>query len=221
MNYHWDWTAVTDNIPQLLGGLKTTVLLAVYAMAFSLVGGLLLALMRRSRLPPLSSVALAIVEFFRTTPFLVQVFWIYYLLPQLVGFRPGAFITGVCALGLNVSAFNCEILRAGINSVGKGQVDAALALGMTQSQAMLRIILPQAIRRVIPPLGSAWVSIFKDTAILSVIAVGDLTYEGILLRGKTFRDLEILTAIALMYLVLGYPQAKLVDSLYRRIRTQE
>lgn len=221
MNFHWDWSVILDNLPYIVGGIRLTLLVAVCAMGLSLVGGLVLALLRGSSYRPVRACTTAFVEFFRTTPFLLQIFWIYYTLPILVGFRPSAFSTGVVALGLNVSAFNSVIFRAGIDSVVKTQMEAGLALGMSRIQAMTRIVLPQAIRRVIPPLGSAWVSMFKDTSLLSLIAVDELTYRGLLLRAETYRDLEVLTFVALLYLALGYPQAKIVDSLFQRLRTKE
>jgi His/Glu/Gln/Arg/opine family amino acid ABC transporter permease subunit len=209
--YQFDWSVVWKNLGALLDGLRITIVLAVLAMSLSLVGGLMLALIRRSPSKMARSAVSAYVEFFRTTPFLIQLFHI--------SFSP--FVSGLLALSLNVSAYNAEIFRAGIESIGRGQVRAGLALGMTRTQVMRRIVLPQAVRRVIPPLGSQWVSMFKDTSLVSFVNVADLTYRGLLIRANTYKDLEILTALALIYLIVGYPQAKIVDWLYRGFRTQE
>jgi His/Glu/Gln/Arg/opine family amino acid ABC transporter permease subunit len=219
--YQFDWSVVWKNLGALLDGLRVTIVLAVLAMSLSLVGGLMLALIRRSPATVVRSAVSAYVEFFRTTPFLIQLFWIFYGLPVVFHISFSPFISGLLALSLNVSAYNAEIFRAGIESIGRGQVRAGLALGMTRTQVMRRIVLPQAVRRVIPPLGSQWVSMFKDTSLVSFVNVADLTYRGLLIRANTYKDLEILTALALIYLIVGYPQAKIVDWLYRGFRTQE
>jgi polar amino acid transport system permease protein len=129
--------------------------------------------------------------------------------------------TGLVALSLNVSAYNGETFRAGIASIRKGQGDAALALGMSRWQAMREVVLPQAVRRVLPVLASTWVSLFKDTSLVSVIAVGELAYTAMRIRSQTFRVLEMLTAMAAIYWALGYPQAKLVDWLNRKYEINE
>jgi polar amino acid transport system permease protein len=120
-----------------------------------------------------------------------------------------------------VTAYNAETFRAGINSIRRGQVEAALALGMTRTQALRRIVLPQALRRVLPVLASTWVSLFKDTSLVSVIAVTELAYVSMQVRAQTFRVLEMLTAMAVIYWLLGYPQAKLVDWIQRRYAVSE
>ena len=129
--------------------------------------------------------------------------------------------TGLVALALNVSAYNGETFRAGIQSIRKGQSEAALALGMSCAQVMREVVLPQAARRVAPVLASTWVSLFKDTSLVSVIAVGELAYTAMRIRSQSFRVLEMLTAMAAIYWALGYPQAKLTDWLYRRFGVRE
>lgn len=221
MAYEWDWSVIPRNAPLFLAGIETTVAITILTMGLSLVGGLLLAFLRLSRWRIVRWTVTAYVEIFRGTPFLMQLFWIFYGLPYVFGISIEPFIAGLATLSLNLSAFNSEIFRAGIVSVSRGQTQAGLALGMTPAQVMRRIVLPQAIRRVIPPLGSQWVSMFQATALVSFIAVPDLMYQSLILRSDTYRSLEILSASALMYLALGYPQAKLVDYLYRRTKTHE
>jgi polar amino acid transport system permease protein len=131
-----------------------------------------------------------------------------------------ATLSAIIALGLNLGAFVAEILRAGILSVERGQREAGLALGMSLGQAMKRIILPQAVRRVIPPLGSTWVSLFKDTSLVSVIAVSDMMYQAKLLTIETYRPMEVYTVLALVYFFVTYPQARLVDRLYKGMRVR-
>ena len=220
MNYDWHFEVVRESLPFLLGGLKLTVALSVLSMAASLVFGLLVSLARLSRRRVLRGIASGYTDFFRGTPLLVQLLWIYYSLPILTGLVLSPFLTAFVALTLNLSAFVGEIYRAGITSIGRGQREAALALGMSNRQAMRRIILPQSVRRVIPPLGSVWVSLFKDTAIVSVIAVSELMYKGQLLSIQTYRPVEVYTSVALIYFVVTLPQARWVDWLFERLRVR-
>ena len=143
------------------------------------------------------------------------------MLPILTGLGLPPLATGLAALSLNVTAYNAETFRAGINSIRRGQVDAAMALGMSRGQALRRVVLPQALRRILPVLASTWVSLFKDTSLVSVIAVTELAYVSMQIRSQTFRVLEMLTAMAAIYWLLGYPQAKLVDWMQRRFEVTE
>ena len=154
-------------------------------------------------------------------PLILVVYWAFYVVPILTGLGLSALATGLAALSLNVTAYNAETFRAGINSIRRGQSEAAMALGMSRSQALRRVIVPQAVRRILPVLASTWVSLFKDTSLVSVIAVTELAYVSMQLRAQTFRVLEMLTAMAVLYWLLGYPQAKLVDWIQRRYRVTE
>jgi His/Glu/Gln/Arg/opine family amino acid ABC transporter permease subunit len=216
-----DWWVVWQYRGALLEGTLVTVGLAVATMLIAVPGGIILALMRMGRLRSVALVSASFVEFFRNLPLILVVYWAYYVMPILVGVKLDAFATGLVALSLNVSAYNAETFRAGIGSVRKGQTEAGLALGMSRWQAMREIIMPQAARRVLPVLASTWVSLFKDTSLVSVIAVGDLAYNAMQARSQTFRVLEMLTAMAVIYWALGYPQAKLVDWLHRRFGVSE
>lgn len=217
----YDWGVVWEYRHLLFRGALVTVALTVVTMGLAVPGGLLLAFLRRSRLRLVRSAATAFVEFFRATPLILQVYWFFYVLPATFDIQLSAFSTGVLGLSLNVSAFNSETFRAGITSIRRGQTHAALALGMTRRQAMWQVILPQAIWRVLPALASTWVSLFKDTSLVSTIAVADLSYNAIQIRAQTFRILEVLTAMATLYWVMGYPQAKLVDWIHRRFEVVE
>jgi His/Glu/Gln/Arg/opine family amino acid ABC transporter permease subunit len=217
----FDWSVITDNWQRLLAGAGVTILLAAATMILALPGGLLLAGLRSSSLASVRGFATSLVEFFRTTPIILQVYWVFYVLPVLTDIRLSAFGTGLAALTLNVSAFNSETFRAGINSIRKGQLDAGLSLGMSKWQVMRIVVLPQAIPRILPALASTWVSLFKDTSLVSVIAVGELSYVGLQLRSQSFRVLEVLTAMAALYWLMGYPQAKLVDWIHRRVKVAE
>ncbi len=189
-------------------------------MLLSIPLGLLLAQLRLSEVGLVRRLSTAWVEIFRSTPLLLQLFWVYYVLPSLFGLKLPAFATALVCFVLNVSAFNSETFRAGIASIPRNQTAAGLALGMTRWQVSLRIIVPQATRRVIPPLTSTWVALFQDTAIVSFIGVSDMSFNAITLRSQTFQNLEVLTALAVGYLILGYPQAKIADAIYRRLRVR-
>jgi polar amino acid transport system permease protein len=198
-----------------------TILLAVCTMLIALPMGLLLALMRLSSSRIAATASACFVEFFRNLPLILLVYWVYYVMPVAIGVAFSAFTTGLAALTLNVSAYNAEIFRSGIGSIRKGQTEAALALGMSRWQAMREIVLPQAVRRVLPVLASTWVSLFKDTSLVSVIGVSELAYVSMQIRAQTYRILEMLTAMAVLYWLLGYPQAKLVDWIHRRYGVAE
>ena len=220
MGYQWHFEVVAESLDVLLGGLGWTVALSLLSMAASLLLGLVVSFARLSPWGPLRGAATAYIDFLRGTPLLVQILWVYYSVPILTGVVFSPFVSAAIALTLNLSAFVSEVYRAGIQSIARGQREAALALGMTPLQAMRRVILPQSIRRVLPPLGSIWVSLFKDTAIVSVIAVPELMYRGKALSIETYRPLEIYTAVALIYFIVTYPQARAVDWLFERARVR-
>jgi His/Glu/Gln/Arg/opine family amino acid ABC transporter permease subunit len=216
-----DWSVVWHNAPALAEGTVLTIVLTVVTMGIAVPAGIVIAMMRLSRVRLLAGAATAYVEFFRNLPLILVVYWAYYVMPVALDVQFTGFTTGLVALCLNVSAYNSETFRAGIGSIRKGQTEAALALGLSRWQVMREIVLPQAARRVLPVLASTWVSLFKDTSLVSVIAVGELAYTAMRIRSQTFRVLEMLTAMAAIYWALGYPQAKLVDWLHRRFGVTE
>jgi len=218
---NFDWSVVWRNADVLVEGTELTILLAVTTMAIAIPGGILLALMRLSGVRALSSTSACVVELFRNLPLILVIYTAYYVLPVATGLSFSPITTAVVALSLNVSAYNGETFRAGIASIRQGQSEAAYALGMTRWQATREIVLPQAVRRVLPVLASTWVSLFKDTSLVSVISVGELAYTSMRIRAQTYRVLEMLTAMAAIYWLLGYPQAKLVDWINRRYAVNE
>jgi polar amino acid transport system permease protein len=190
-------------------------------MTIAIPGDIALALMRLSGIRALSIGSALFVEFFRNLPLILVIYTAYYILPVATGLRFSPVATAIVALSLNVSAYNGETFRAGIASIRQGQSEAGYALGMSRFRVMIDVILPQAVRRVLPVLASTWVSLFKDTSLVSVISVGDLAFESMRVRSQTFRVLELLTAMAVIYWMLGYPQAKLVDWINNRYRVSE
>jgi His/Glu/Gln/Arg/opine family amino acid ABC transporter permease subunit len=217
----YDWTIIWQYRDALAQGVAVTVLLTVVTMAVAVPGGIAIMLVRQSRIRAISMLGTGFVEFFRNLPLILVIYWTFYVLPILVEIELSPFVTAVVALSLAISAYNAETFRAGVNSIRKGQTDAALALGMSRWQMMRKVVLPQATRRVLPVLASTWVSLFKDTSLVSVIAVGELAYAAMEIRAQTFRVLEMLTAMALIYWALGYPQAKLVDWIHRKYGVKE
>jgi polar amino acid transport system permease protein len=217
----FDWSVVWDNRWRFVEGCEVTVALTAATMAIALPGGLLLALLRLSPIRIVGNAATGFVEFFRATPLILQIYWVFYVLPAAFDITLSEFATALVGLSLNVSAFNSETFRAGILSIRPGQWNAALALGMTKWQVLRKIILPQAVLRVLPALASTWVSLFKDTSLVSIIAVADLSYVSLKIRSETYRVLEVLTAMAALYCLMGYPQAKLVDWIQRRYAVTE
>jgi len=217
----FDWSVVWDNLPRLLEGAWMTIWLTVVTMALALPGGLILALLRLSPLWLVSAPATAFVEFFRATPLILQIYWAYYVLPAYFDIQLSQLSTAIVGLTCNVSSFNSETFRAGIVSIREGQWNAGLALGMSRREVFILIVLPQAVMRVLPALASTWVSLFKDTSLVSIISVTDLSYMALKVRSETYRILEVLTAMAVLYWLMGYPQAKIVDWIHRRWKVVE
>jgi len=216
-----DWSIVWQSRWLLLEGAAVTILLTALTMLIAVPGGVVLALMRGSNFKPVALFATGFVELFRNVPLLLLVYWAFYVMPVLTGLGLSPFATGLVALCLNVSAYNSETFRSGINSIRKGQTEAGLALGMSRGEVFRQIVLPQAWRRVLPILASTWVSLFKDTSLVSVIAVGELAHTAMQILFQIFRVVEMLTAMAAIYWLMGYPQAKIVDWIHRKYGVRE
>jgi len=216
-----DWDVVWSNLPRFWDGALMTIWLAVVTMVLAIPGGLILAFMRLSKIGLVARSATAFVEFFRATPLILQIYWAYYVLPAYFDVQLSQLATAIAGLVCNISSFNSETFRAGIVSIRLGQWNAGRAIGMTDAQVMARIVLPQALMRVLPALATTWVSLFKDTSLVSIISVADLSYVSLKIRTESFRIFEVLTAMAAIYWMMGYPQAKLVDWLHRRYKVAE
>jgi His/Glu/Gln/Arg/opine family amino acid ABC transporter permease subunit len=213
------------NIGPLLGGLLITVELTFVVITLSLVCALVVALAGMSRLAPLRWLVWAYIEVIRGTPLLLQLIYVYYVLPE-IGIRLDAFTAGVLALTLNYTAYISEVYRSGIQAIAKGQHDAAAALGMTHALAMRRIILPQAIRIVVPALGNYFIGLFKDTALCSAVSIQELVFTAQVHAALNFQYFTLYTVVAAMYFLVSFPAARLVNYLervtksgYRRRRT--
>jgi polar amino acid transport system permease protein len=196
-----DFAPILERLPQFAAGALQTIWLAVASFAVAIVIGLALALARISRRQWFSRSSRVITDAIRGTPALVQVLLIYFGLPQL-GIELDAPVAGVIALGLNSGGYIGEIVRSGIVSVDPGQMEAARSIGMSHSRAMRRVVLPQALRIVVPPVTNEATTLIKGTSLLSVISITELTRVGQQVMGITFRPIEAFLAVALGYLVL-------------------
>ncbi len=207
-----------ENLGPLLAGLLITIELTFVVIVLSLGFALLVALGGMSRWRLLRWVIKAYIELIRGTPLLLQLIYIYYVLPE-IGIRLDAFTAGVIGLTLNYSAYISEVYRGGILAVPKGQHDAAAALGMTRALAMRRIVLPQAIRIVIPTLGNYFISLFKDTALCSVVSIQEVVFTAQIVAARNFQYFTLYTVVGAMYFLVSFPAARLVGWLERRTRS--
>lgn len=213
----FDWAYALEIAPILARALLVTLQATVLGMAIALVLGLALALARRAPYPLLSWPAAAFVEFIRSTPLLVQIFFLFYVLPE-AGVRLSPLAAGVLALGVHYAAYCSEVYRAGLESVPKGQWEAALALNLGRSRTMRSIILPQALPPVVPALGNYLVAMFKDTPLLSAITVVELLQTAKLLGSESFRYVEPLTLVGVLFLALSLASAAVIRMAERRLR---
>jgi len=203
-------------MPALVSGLKNTFLLTVFGMAGGLTLGLVLSFMTLSRNRWVRLPTICYIEFFRGVPFLVVLVWMYYALPAITGLRIPPFLAAALGLSITQAAFSAEVFRAGIESLEKGQMESARAVGMSYAMAMQRVILPQAFRRMVPPIINSLISMFKWSCLASIVAVPELLYQGELIIQNTYRPMEVYTVVALMYFLLAYPIASLTRLLERK-----
>lgn len=203
--------------PPLLAGLWVTLEATVVALAIGMVGGALLCAAGRSRRGWARRLARGYVHFFRVTPEMILIFWGYFCLPLFLGWQIDGFWTGSGTLGLVAAAYLAEIFRAGIASVAKGQWEAARALGLHAYPMWTKVVLPQALRLMVPPFVNYFTELVKNTTLLSAIGVGELALQAYLLGGQTFRYVEFLSAIAAGYFVIIFPTSLLARRLERRV----
>lgn len=214
-------------IPLLLRGALTTIWITAIAVFLGVLIGMVVGIARLSDLVFFRGLARIYVDCIRGTPLLVQILIIYIGIPNFLFVMTGqqmpinVYVAGIAACGINSGAYVAEIVRAGIQSIDRGQTEAARSLGMTKAQTMRYIILPQAIRRVIPPLGNEFIAMLKDTSLLSVIGVEELTRKGQLFIAVTFAPFPVYTGILLMYLVLTLSISRVVALAERRLAVSD
>lgn len=212
----FDWSLIWDNIPILLQGAVITIQITVMAVGCGFFIGMIAALANLSRFKIVRLLVKCYVELFRGTPLLVQIFMIYFALPMVIGQSINPYVAAVTACSINSGAYVSEIFRAGIQSIDKGQMEAGRSLGLTWVQTMRYIVMPQAFKAIIPPLGNEFIAMMKDTSLVSVIGFEELTRRGQLIIARTYGSFEIWTAVAIIYLIMTLSISQLVAFLERR-----
>lgn len=205
--YEFRWDTVWGSYDFLMSGLQTTVLVSALSLVLAMIGGLIIALLDMSRFRSLRLIGISVGEIVRNTPILVQLLWVYYVLPIVFNVRIESLVALIIGLGVYQAAFISEVYRAGIQGVPKGHREAAQVLGLSPVQAFVRIVLPQAIRMTLPPLASNFVQLIKFSSLGAVISVNEITRRGMELSATNFRPLETFTFIAAVYFFICWPLA--------------
>jgi len=210
LSYQWDFSAVFKYGDMLLLGLAGTVKIALISIVLGVIVGFAMALMRMASNPWLRKPATAFVEFYRNTPPIVHFFWFFYALPIVIGVSLDPFVAAVLALSTQSGAFYAEVFRGGITSIERGQWEGAKALGMSYRMAMQRVIVPQALRRMVPPFVDRSFELTKTTALASTLAYAELLYQAMQVNSITFRPMEVYTAVALLYFIVLFTASSLM-----------
>lgn len=204
-----------------IDGAKLTILLAICTVFFGVIIGVVLALLKISKNKVLNSIATIYIEFIRGTPVLVQVAIIYYALPDVLNINLPEFPAAVAALAINSGAYVAEIIRAGIQAVDKGQMEASRSLGLTYSMSMRYVIIPQAIKNILPALGNEFIVVIKESSVVMVIGLKELMFNADLVRGNTFRAFEPLLVAALIYFIMTFTLSKIMGRVERSMRNSD
>jgi polar amino acid transport system permease protein len=218
--WQWDWHFIGQSLPFLLGGLGTTVLVCLAAVVVTIPVALLAAAGRMSRFAMARAAAKFYVDFFRSTPFLVQLVWLFFALPMLVDVNLTGLEAAIIGLGLYIGSYQAEVVRGGILSLESGQREAGLALGMTASQLYRRIVLPQAMRRMLPPSMNVLVVLIKESAVVSAVSVTDLMWRAEAVGTRSYRPLEPLTFAGVVYVLMIIPLSLWSRNIHRRQAAQ-
>jgi polar amino acid transport system permease protein len=218
--YTFRWDTVWSNFDFIMSGLQMTLLLSAVTLVLAMLLGLVLALLDMSKFAPLRWIGMGFGEIIRNTPILVQLLWVYYVLPIVFGLRIEALTALIIGLSVYQASFISEVYRSGIQAVPKGHKEAAQVLGLSSVQTFRRIVLPQAIRMTLPPLASNFVQLIKFSSLGAVISVSEITRRGMELSASTFRPLEIFTFIAVVYFFICWPLALGIRIWERRLLAQ-
>ncbi len=221
MNYSFRFDVAFANLGYVLQGIYVTLGVTILSILMGLAIGLVVGILRLSRHRYISVPMMAYIEFFRNIPALVKLIWVYYMVPILIGIELGAFASATLALGIAAGAFFAEIYRAGIEDVDRGHIEAAQSLGMSEAYTMIHIILPQAIRKMLPAFANNFISFLKFSSLVSVLGVADLTYRTQVVSATTFRPLELFTILAVIYFFLCFILSQLVRLLERKMAVSE
>lgn len=209
-----------NSLPLLIAGAGITIQITAISVGLGLVIGMFVGIARISNVKLLRWLAAVYIDFLRGTPLLVQIFLIYFALPVILGQRVDPFIAAITACGINSGAYIAEIFRAGIQAIDEGQMEAGRSLGMTWVQTMRYIIVPQAFKNIVPPLGNEFIALLKDSSLVSVIGFEELTRRGQLIIARTYGSLEIWISVAIIYLVMTLTISRLVAYLEKRLDTK-
>lgn len=208
---------ITENLPLLLKGAGITLEITALSVGLGLLIGMIVGVAKLSSIRPVRYLASIYVDFIRGTPLLVQIFLVYFALPQLLGTRIDPFVAAVAACSINSGAYVAEIFRGGIQSIDAGQMEASRALGLSWFQAMRFVIMPQAFKRIIPPLGNEFIAMLKDSSLVSVIGFEELTRTGQLIISRTYAAFEIWIVVAILYLIMTLAISRFVALLEKRL----
>ncbi|MDD7795025.1 amino acid ABC transporter permease [Clostridium sp. 'White wine YQ'] len=219
MTLHFDFLSKYSNY--FVVGTKNTIILALFAVIIGTILGLFLSMMKLSKVKILKAFSIAYIEFVRGTPLLIQIWIIYIGLPLLIGSDLPDMAIGIIALSLNSAAYVAEIIRAGIQAVDKGQMEAARSLGMKHGLAMKEIIIPQAFKNILPALGNEFISIIKESSMVSVIGVAELMYNSGTVRAASFLGLEPLIVAAAIYFVITFILTRIMGVVERRLKASD
>ncbi|MFD0943916.1 amino acid ABC transporter permease [Savagea faecisuis] len=218
-SYQYDWSVITNNMDVFIDGALKTLEISALALLFSIPIGIIIGLGRISRNKFLQVISTIYIELMRGIPLLVLLIWIFFVLGRFLNL--GAYWSAIIGLALFSAAFIAEIVRAGVQAVPKGQMEAARSAGMTHVQAMRYVVLPQAFRKVLPPLASQFIILIKDSSLVSVVSATDLTLNAKNLVATTFRGLEIWTFVALIYLVMTLTLSLVIRAVEKRWLSRE
>lgn len=221
-----DFSVLAGKMKYFYEGIQFTILISFLSVLFGVIFGSVLTLMKRSKFKigkvnPLSILATAYIEIIRGTPMLLQIMLVYYGFDQLLGIDMKALTAGIIAVSLNSAAYVSEIIRAGIDAVDKGQLEAARSLGMSQLMAMKLIIIPQAIKNILPAIGNEFVTVIKESSMASVIGVGEIMYSVKVVTGQTYRSFEPLIVAAVFYFVITFTLGRVVNYIERRMKASD
>jgi glutamine transport system permease protein len=212
------YSVIWESVPVLLQGVKLTIWITIFGLIIGFILGAIAGLAKTSRKKLPQRIAGIYIESIRGTPLMVQVMFLYFGLPLMMGMRVPPLAAGIVAIGLNSGAYIAEIVRGAIQSIDKGQTEAGRSIGLTRFQSMLFVIWPQSFKRMIPPLGNQFIISLKDTSLLVVIGVGELTRQGQEIIAYNFRAFEVWLTVAIMYLILTMSIAKLLNYFEKRMR---
>ena len=216
--YNFDWNVVVSALPRMLEGLGITLQITVITIVISMILAIPVAVARMSKIEVIRWTAQGYIEIFRCTPLLVQLFWIFYALPALTGVTLPGYTSAVIALTANLTAFMAETYRSGFQSVPVEQVEAGRMLQLNRFQQLRYIIVPQAMRQQLPVILSLNISLFKDTALVSTIAVADLMFLANTISAQNYRALEIFTLAAFIYFAIAFPISLITSAIERRMQ---